>query len=157
MIIDIAWVLSVDFYIQYSEDRLIQKGVKLLHVHDLKLVFYEIFMGFDHGVLYAVFWQILCSFWTSELILYKLLKILPASIFTRLNQPASSWAASFFNITMWRYYRHDSHKLTQEEAPKGFSTAASLRLSKSKSPREAASRKPYKTNEREAGHVDYDP
>ena len=45
----------MDLYIQFSRDRLRQKGVKLSHVHDLKLVFYEIFMGFDHGVLYAVF------------------------------------------------------------------------------------------------------
>ena len=73
MIIDIAWVLTVDLYIQFSRDRLIQKGVKLSQVHDLKLVFYEIFMSFDHGVLYVVFWQILCSFWTSELIFYILL------------------------------------------------------------------------------------
>ena len=70
---DIAGVLTVDLYIQYSEDRLIQKGVKLSHVHVLKSVFYEIFTSFDHGVLYAVFWQILCSFWTSELIFYILL------------------------------------------------------------------------------------
>ena len=89
MIIDIVWVLTVDLY---SEDWLILKGVKLSHVHDLKLVFYEIFMSFDHGVLYAVFWQILCSFWTSELIFYTLLTILVIWKF--------SVVISFFNFAL---------------------------------------------------------
>ena len=47
--------------------------------------------------------------------------ILPATILLDFYHTASSWDASFFNVTMWQ---SDSHRLTQEEAATGFSPAA---------------------------------